>query len=358
MGFLQHLFFLHNMKKQEIKPVIGVVGLGNFGTLAASILSKHFEVLIYHYRHKEENVKRAERIGAKLIELEEIKNCDIVILTTPISETEDTIKKIAPLMKDGSLLIDTCSVKVGPCDWLVKNTPKTIEILGTHPMFGPTTSKFNFDEQTWNLNGLQIVLCPLRISRKHLQSIEQFLKSLNLKIITTSPKEHDKQNAKTLSFVHFVGRSLLAAGIGPQEIYTPGYSDLLKILPHTTSDNWKLFYDMNNFNPYSDVIREKFRDAGFEIEEKIIKHRQESELDANRELIDIIDTRIMKLLKKRFECSKNIGDYKKERGMKIIDPKREDEIIKNKIKKSDLDGKFIKELYKIIFNESYKSQKK
>lgn len=345
------------MKKQEKKPIIGIVGLGNFGTLAASILSKRFEVLIYHYRKKEENVVRAKRIGARLIELDEIKNCDIVILTTPISETENTIKKIAPLMKDGALLVDTCSVKVKPCEWLVKNTPKTIEILGTHPMFGPTTSKFNFEKQTWNLNGLQIVICPLRINPKHLKSIELFLASLNLKIITTTPKEHDKQNAKTLSFVHFVGRSLLAAGIGPQEIFTPGYSDLLSILPHTTSDNWKLFYDMNNFNPYSDVVRENFRDAGFEIEEKIIRHRAENELETNREMIDIIDTRIMKLLKKRFECSANIGDYKKERGMKVVDPKREDEIIEKRVKKSGLDKNFIQKFYRLIFDESYKSQK-
>jgi len=343
--------------QKNSKPIITIVGLGNFGTLAASILSKHFEVLIYHYRQKEENKKIAKITGAKLIELSDIKKSDIVILTTPISKTEETIKKISPLMKKGALLIDTCSVKTQPCKWLTDNAPKTIEILGTHPMFGPTTSKFNLEKQTWNLSGLQIILCPLRISEEKLKGIEKFLKSLDLEVIKTSPKEHDKQNAKTLSFVHFLGRSLLASGIGKQKIFTPGYADVLKILPHTTSDNWQLFYDMNNFNPYSDIVRENFRDAGFEIEEKIIKHRNENKLEANREMIDLIDARIMKLLKKRLECSKNIGDYKKENGLKIIDSKRENEIIKNKIKKSDLDKDFIKEFYKLIFKQSYKSQK-
>lgn len=345
------------MENKTKKPIIGIVGLGNFGALTASILSKYFEVLIYHYRKKEENNKRAKIIGAKLIELNEITKCDIVILTTPISQTENTIKKIAPLMKKNSLLIDTCSVKVLPCNWLSKHSTKNIEILGTHPMFGPTTSKFNFKKQEWTLNNLQTVLCPLRISKTRLLEIKKFLKSLGLKVIVTSPENHDRQNAKTLSFVHFLGRSLLASGIDHQEIFTPGYWDLLKILPHTTSDNWQLFYDMNNYNPYSSALREKFRDAGFELEEKIITNKDKNDLEIGRDMIDLIDTRIMKLLKKRFEFTNKIGKYKKEKGLKIVDPKREAQVIRNKITKSDLDKKFIKKLYKLIFEESYKSQK-
>ncbi len=338
---------------------IAIIGFGNFGTLTASILAKEsgFDVGIYRYRKREDDIRKAKIIGAKLIDLEEVSKCDIVILTTPISKTENVIKQVVPLMKSGALLLDTCSVKVYPCKWLEKYTRDDVDIMGTHPMFGPTTSKFNLEKQEWQLDGLQIVLCPLRIKKERFKKIEEFLELLKLKIIKTTPEEHDKQNAKTLSFVHFVGRSLLASGIGEQKIFTPGYADLLKILPHTTSDNWQLFYDMNNFNPYSHKLREKFRDAGLEIEEKIIRHRDESEFKANRELIDLIDGRIMKLLKKRFECSKRIGDYKKEKGLKVYDKSREDKIIKEKISKYDFNEDFIEGFYRLIFNESYKKQK-
>ncbi len=340
------------MKKQTIS----IIGFGNFGTLLASILKKDFEVLIYHYRNTKEYKEKAKKIGVQLVSLRTASKADIVILSVPISKTKEAIKKISPLMKKGALLMDTCSVKVHPCNWLKKYTSNDIEIIGTHPMFGPTTSNFDLEKQTWRLDGLQIVLCPLRIKKSSLKKLKNLFKKLKLKIIITTPEEHDKQNAKTLSFVHFIGRSLLASGIGHQEIYTPGYTDLLSILPHTTSDNWQLFYDMNNYNPYSGKLREKFRDAGLDIEEKIIRNRDEDDILINRDMIDLIDARIMKLLKKRFECSKNIGKIKKERGLKIVDSKRKREIIKAKQAKNKLSKDFINKFYKLIFSESYKEQ--
>lgn len=342
------------MKKSKTK--ISIIGLGNFGTLAASILGKHFEVLIHHYRKRDGDEEKAEIIGARLVDLKEAAECDIVILTTPISKTKEVIKKIVPLMKKGSLLLDTCSVKVFPCRWLKKYANNNIEIMGTHPMFGPTTSKFDFKKQVWNLNGLQIVLCPLKISEERYLNIKKFMVSLGLTVIKTTPEDHDKQNAKTLSFVHYTGRSLLRAGIGEQEIFTPGYRDLLSILPHTTSDNWQLFYDMNNYNPYSDEVRENFRRASFEIEEKIINSRDENALERSREMIDLIDKRIFELIEKRLEYSKKIGDYKKEKGLKIVDKEREKKIINEKAGKFVFDKKFIEKFYRLIFNESYKRQ--
>ncbi len=338
------------------RKTISIIGFGNFGTLLASILNQHFAVSVYHYKKNKEYDNKAKKIRVKLVDIKIASKADIVILSVPISKTKETIKKIAPLMKNGAILMDTCSVKVRPCKWLKKYTPKNIQIIGTHPMFGPTTTKFNLDKQTWNLENLQIVLCPLRLQNERFIELKNYFNKLKLKVITTTPEDHDKQNAKTLSFVHFIGRSLLASDIGHQKIYTPGYLDLLSILPHTTSDNWQLFYDINNYNPYSDKLREKFRDAGLKIEEKIIRHRKKNEIQINREMIDLIDTRIMKLLKKRLVCSRNIGKIKKAKNLKIIDPQREKEIIAEKIKKFAMNKDFIKKFYKLIFNESYKEQ--
>lgn len=251
------------------KTTIGIIGFGQFGALTASILSQYFLVKVYHYKNKKENIARAKKIGVKLADLKNVLNSDMVILAVPISQTEKTIKQISPRLKPGALVIDTCSVKVYPCQWLKKHLPKNIAIMGAHPMFGPTTSKYNFNRQTWELKNLQIVLCPLRIKKQKLKAIEKFLAKLGLEVIITTPQDHDRQNAKTLSLVHFVGRSLLGAGIGRQKIYTPGYKDLLEILPHTTGDNWQLFYDMHNYNPYARPVREKFLKSCEKIGKKI-----------------------------------------------------------------------------------------
>lgn len=248
---------------------IGIIGLGRFGTLVASVLSKCAKVKAYHYKNNEEIRQRAQLSGAELASLKETVESDIVILSVSMSKTEAIIKEIAPLVKKGALVLDTCSVKVYPCQWLEKHLPEAVEIMGTHPMFGPVTTKFQLEKQEWYLQGLQIVLCPLRIEEKKLTRIKKFLSDLGLKVIITTPEEHDSQNAYTLGLVHFLGRALVASGVGEQEIFTPGYADLLKIIPHTASDNWQLFYDMHNLNPYAKKIRKKFMRACQSLDEKI-----------------------------------------------------------------------------------------
>ncbi len=76
-----------------------------------------------------------------------------------------------------------------------------------------------------------------------------------------------------------------------------------------------------------------------------------------RKQMDKIDKRIFYLLKKRFQISIELGKIKKKNDMKIRDIKRENKIIKNKIKSSGLDKKFIKDLYRLIFKESRRLQK-
>ncbi|MEI7497780.1 MAG: prephenate dehydrogenase/arogenate dehydrogenase family protein [Candidatus Falkowbacteria bacterium] len=344
------------MSKRINKTTIGLIGFGRFGTLLAAILGCDFKVVVLRRRGSVEELARAKQVGAEVVDLAIVATCDIVVLAVPISETETMIKQIAPLMKDGALLVDTCSVKVLPCRWLKKFVPKNIEIMGTHPMFGPVTSQFNLEVMSWHLAGLQTVLCPLRISDVKYKSIKKYLTDLQLEVIETTPEDHDRQNAKTLGLVHYLGRSLLAAGVSEQRIYTPGYLDLLKILPHTTSDNWQLFFDMNNFNPYADEMRERFIAGGLEIEEKVITSRSEDILEQKRALIDLYDQRITALLGRRFAVAKEIGILKKERGLPSTVTSREVEIITTLAKNSRLDKKFLTALYQVIFAESKRQQ--
>lgn len=345
------------MVTSKLKKQIGLIGFGNFGKLAASILSKHCQVKVHEKHLDDKTKKQGEKIGLEFCNLKQAAQNEIIILTAPISNTEEIVKSLANLIEKDTLVIDTCSVKILPCQWLKTHLPKNIQVLGTHPMFGPTTSRFDFLKQEWNLEKLQIVLCPLRINKEVYQNIKKFLTALKLSIIETSPEEHDKQNAKTLGLVHYIGRALNQAKIGHQEIYTPGYLDLLRITPHTNSDNWQLFYDMHNFNPYAKKIREEFKAATEFLDEKLEKSQSTSEMDFRRRMIDYFDKRIMTDLAKRFKQVVAIGRIKKLKGFVMIDKKREAEIIDSKIKLSKLSPGFVRKLYGVIFEESYRKQK-
>lgn len=83
-----------------------------------------------------------------------------------------------------------------------------------------------------------------------------------------------------------------------------------------------------------------------------------NDLGKLREEINKIDKEILALLKKRLGISGKVGKIKSKLGLKIIDKKREGEIINKAIASSGLESNFIKNLYKLIFNYSYKIQKK
>ena len=69
-----------------------------------------------------------------------------------------------------------------------------------------------------------------------------------------------------------------------------------------------------------------------------------------------LDDALMKILERRFEVCRRIGKYKKEQGMLVEDPKREQEIIDSKIESSGLSPIFIGDLFKLIMNESKRLQ--
>jgi len=68
-----------------------------------------------------------------------------------------------------------------------------------------------------------------------------------------------------------------------------------------------------------------------------------------REEIDIIDNKILVLLKERFDIAKSIALFKKEnKEIDVFDPNREKEIIKNLKDKKILDDVIIEDIWREI----------
>ncbi|MCX8159146.1 MAG: chorismate mutase [Candidatus Pacearchaeota archaeon] len=73
--------------------------------------------------------------------------------------------------------------------------------------------------------------------------------------------------------------------------------------------------------------------------------------------LDEIDLEILDLLEKRMEMSKKLGNYKKSRGFFLGTKLRSEEAMQARIGKSDLNPKFVRELFEVIFKESERVQK-
>lgn len=239
--------------------MIGIIGFGRFGRLMAGYLAKDYTVYVYNRSDKAEQISE---IGAVPADMAQAAGQRVVILSVPISRMADFLKEIAPLVVPDAVVVDVCSVKVYPVQWMTTLLPPSVDILATHPMFGP-------DSAATSLLDRKIVLCKTRISDARYDKIKSYLKARGLVVIETTPEEHDRQIAMSLCLTHFIGRSLEASGTGELIIDTEGYKRLLHILEVVTHDTWQLFVDMNRYNPYAENSRRAFMDAMKTIEERL-----------------------------------------------------------------------------------------
>ncbi len=239
---------------------IGIIGFGRFGKLVTKYLAKDFEVKVFD-KHNNNN-DEIKRLCAKPSSLEKASKSEIVIPCIPISAFKDTIEKIKPFLKKNAIMIDVCSVKEYPINLMKQILPKNIQILATHPMFGP-------DSASDSLSGRKIVVCKTRIEDNTYQQIIDYLKSIGLIVIETTPEQHDKDMAETLILTHFIGRGLLEFKAVPKEIDTEGYKRLMHILSTVKNDTWQLFEDMNQYNDYAEQTRKKFIEALNKVEGRL-----------------------------------------------------------------------------------------
>ena len=175
---------------------------------------------------------------------------------------------MSQLIRPDALVVDVCSVKVYPVQWMKTELPASVDILGTHPMFGP-------DSADDSLKDRKMVLCNVSTPEGRYQKIHAYLVQKGLDVIEATPDEHDRQIAISLSLTHFIGRSMAEFGAGELRIDTEGYRRLTYTLEVVEHDTWQLFQDMHKYNPYARGIREDFMDAMRRIDDKL-KHYGES----------------------------------------------------------------------------------
>ncbi|MDD1752251.1 MAG: prephenate dehydrogenase/arogenate dehydrogenase family protein, partial [Methanotrichaceae archaeon] len=142
-------------------------------------------------------VNIAERLGVRFAHdmMKEVEKSDIVVLSVPIDKTAELARQVAPHMKPGSLIMDLTSLKSDPIHAMKTYAPKGVEVLGTHPMFGPTVL---------SMKGQTIILTPVeRKTGNWLSIIRSLFESDGAKTEILSAEEHDEIMAVVQALTHF-----------------------------------------------------------------------------------------------------------------------------------------------------------
>lgn len=228
-------------------------GLGLW--IAKQLKKENYNVTITS-RNKLSGEKIAEKINVNYSNdnIKSVENADIIIFSVPIEYMAHTIKEVAPHAPEGSLLIDVSSVKTGPSEALKKYAPKNTEILPCHPMFGPRTPSFD---------GQIIILTPIENRcATYYNKVINFLSKHNVKIVVSTPLEHDQIMSVVQGITHFsyisIASTIQKLGISikkSRDFASPIYSLMLDMISRIVSQNPYLYYSIQKDNPLNSISR-------------------------------------------------------------------------------------------------------
>lgn len=243
------------MFRDNLHMKIGIIGFGAFGQLVARYLNPYFQFYACDCAAGLEQTAHAH--GVTLTSMEQAARCDIVILATPVATLERVVEAIAPHLRPGTLVLDVASVKVGPADIMRRGLPAHVDIVATHPLFGPQSARDG-------IAGSKIVVCPVRGTRFH--RVAAFLKRhLALDVIITTPEDHDREAAMVQGLTHLIAKVLVQMEPLPARMTTKSFDLLMQAVGMVRHDAPEVFQAIEHANPYAAKMRQRF----FELADRV-----------------------------------------------------------------------------------------
>lgn len=220
---------------------LSIIGLGAFGQLIARHLRPHLALSVCDPQVRSNDLPQVDPVQAA--------RADIVILAVPLPQLGGVLRAIAPHLRPGALVIDVCSVKMEPARLMLDLLPAYVEIVASHPLFGPASAAHG-------LAGHRIAWCPLR-GRGH-RRLAAFLKAQGLEVIQTTPDQHDREMAVVQGLTHLIARALSRLGPLPQRMATRSFATLAEAAAMVQDDSPELLATILRANPHAAGVRSRF----------------------------------------------------------------------------------------------------
>jgi len=227
---------------------VGIIGFGAFGQLIARHVGPHFRLCAHDPAPGLQVV--ADQYRVALASLEQAARCPIVVLAVPVASIQAVVHSIAPLLRRGALVLDVGSVKTIPADIMRRSLPGHVDVVATHPLFGPQSARNG-------IAGLKIAVCPVR-GRRCGRVAAFFRKRLKLDVILTTPEAHDREAAVVQGLTHLVAKVLVAMDPLPSRMTTRSFEHLLQATDMVRHDAPEVFDAIERLNPFAADVRRRF----------------------------------------------------------------------------------------------------
>ena len=218
---------------------VSIIGFGRFGNLLYELLQKGFEVDVFDIDSNNETE------SVRFVSLEDVLKNDTIFLAVPIRDFEELMKDLSTKIQGNKTVIDVCSVKVHPKNMMIEHLSDEVDIIATHPLFGPDS----FQER-----GSVMMMEKVRDQHGRYDFWKSYFGSQNIIIEEITADQHDMMAAKSQGLTHLIGRVINDFGTQKTNIDTVGYQALHKLVNQTCNDSWELFEDIQKFNPYTESM--------------------------------------------------------------------------------------------------------
>ncbi len=244
--------------------VVLVGGYGGMGRLFAGLFKGAGCLVTVTGPTERKGVEAARELGVEYVRdnVEAARQADVVVITVPIAVTARTIAEVAPAVKPGAVILDLTSVKEWPCELMARHAGPGVDVVGTHPVFGPRVG---------SIEGQVVVLTPVR-GGKWLPWLKGILAAHGARVVESTPKEHDEVMAVVQGLTHFtyisVGKTFKDMGFDvrrSRQFASPVYDLMLDMIGRIIGQDPHLYAEIQLHNPYVAEVRERYLKAAAEL---------------------------------------------------------------------------------------------
>ncbi|EOY32629.1 hypothetical protein QUC31_019342 [Theobroma cacao] len=253
---------------------IGIVGFGTFGQFLAKTMIQQGHTISATSRTDYSQLCHQLGISffrdvAAFVEADN----DVILISTSILSLSKMLKSIPfRCLKRRTLFVDVLSVKEHPRDVLLQVLPEEMDLLCTHPMFGPESGKSGWED---------LVLMYDKVRVRDEATCSSFLRIFErqgCRMMQMSCEEHDRLAARSQFLTHAIGRILSETGIESTSINTKSFETLVKLKESTTNDSFDLFSGLFIHNRFAKQELMNLEHAFQMVKKKLLQTANEEQI--------------------------------------------------------------------------------
>ncbi|MDP9126650.1 MAG: prephenate dehydrogenase [Pseudomonadota bacterium] len=247
------------LPQTSVKQSLGIIGTGAFGGFMVRHLAPHYDVTLYDAQR--DVAALARNFSARAGDFRQAAACDVVVIAVPVQRFEEVLRDLATVIRPGALVIDVASIKMRPTELMTEHLPPTVDIVGTHPLFGPQSGKDGIE-------GLNIAVCDVRGERG--EAVCRFLRNeLKLNVMRATAEEHDRELAYVQGLTHLLAKVVVALELPKFRFTTRTYEYMEKMVEMVRYDSEELFRAIEKENPFAAQAKQAFFAAARKLEEDL-----------------------------------------------------------------------------------------